>query len=167
LQAVEANMAGRNDDRELIVAISHDLVAAVAPEEIVLFRPLSAAYFDAPDRLGQAPKDDMLGFGVGEAVIALTPIALSVMTEVLAYLRREMAQAAARDVAGEFGEGVHALFRKFHHGEHGSAAPPGLSQEQLVEVGRLAFEKARAMHVPEGRARLLADALVGSLVLRT
>src|SRR5262249_45116997 len=54
------------------------------------------------------------------------------------------------------------LTELFHRLEPGAppapAAPapaPGLSKDQLAEVGRLAFEHARAMHVSEGRARLL------------
>jgi len=69
-------MADSSDERELIVEVSRDVVAAVAPEQMVLFRPMSTAYFDAPDRLAQAPKDDLLGFGAGDAVVALTPVAL-------------------------------------------------------------------------------------------
>ena len=168
-------MAESSDDRELIVEVSRDVVAAVAPEEMVLFRPMTTAYFDAPDRLRQAPKDDLLGFGAGDAVVALTPVALSVISAVLTYIRREVAQATNKEVTQIIDEQVRALFRRFHRGEPGAApahgaapaAAPGLSKEQLAEVGRLAFEQARAMHVPEGRARLLADAVVGSLVLQT
>lgn len=155
------------DDRALIVEVSRDVVAAMAPEEIPLFRPLSAAYFDAPKRLDQAPKDDMLGFGGGEVVVALTPVVLSVLGEVLVYLRHELAQAAAKDVTGAVDGGVHALFRRVRPAVQAAPArPAALSREQLAEVGRLAFERARAMRVSEGRARLLADAVVGSLVLQ-
>jgi len=165
-------VAERSGDRELIVEVSRDVVAAVAPEEMVLFRPMSTAYFETPDRLGQAPKDDMLGFGAGDAVVALTPVALSVMSAVLTYLRREVAQATGKEVTQIIDEQVHGLFRRFHREEHTAAAPgtaavPGLDREQLAAVGRVAFEHARAMHVSEGRARLLADAVVGSLVLQT
>jgi hypothetical protein len=155
-------------DRELIVVVTREVIAAVAPEEIPLYRPLSQAYFDAPERLERAPKDDVLGFGAGEVVVALTPIALSVVSEVLVHLRRELAETAAKDVTGTVDGGVRALFRRFHHDPHpAAAAPAALTREQLAEVGRLAFEKARAMRVSEPRARLLADAVVGSLVLGT
>jgi hypothetical protein len=152
----------------LIVEVARDVVAVVAPEEMVLFRPMSAAYFDAPDRLGQAPKDDMLGFGAGDAIVALTPVALSVISAVVTYLRGEVARATSKEVGQIVDEQVHGLFRRFHHG--GQAAAPalsGLSKDQLAAVGRLAFEHARAMHVGDGRARLLADAVVGGLVLQT
>lgn len=155
-------------DRELIVVVTRDVIAAVAPEEIPLYRPLSEAYFDAPERLERAPKDDVLGFGAGEVVVALTPIALSIVSELLVHLRREVAETTAREVTGAAGGGLRALFRRFHHEAHPAAAAPGaLTREQLAEVGRMAFEKALAMRVSEPRARLLADAVVGSLVLGT
>lgn len=91
-------MAESSGDRELIEEVSRAVVAAVAPEEMVLFRPMTTAYFDAPDRLRQAPKDDLLGFGAGDAVVALTPVALSVMSAVLTYIRREVAQAPNKEV---------------------------------------------------------------------
>ena len=166
-------MAESRGDRELIVDVSRDLVATVAPEEMVLFRPMSTAYFDAPDRLAQPPRDDMLGFGAGDAVVALTPVALSVMGAVLTYLRHEVAEATGKEVTQIIDERVRAMFRRFHRGDQtaapasGAAPAPGLSREQLAEVSRLAFEHARTMHLSEVRARLLADAVVGSLVLQT
>jgi hypothetical protein len=160
-----AVMAESGGDRELIVLVSRDLVASVAPEEMPLFTPLSSAYFDAPERLERQPKDDVLGFGVGEVVVALTPIALSVVAEVLTYLRRELAQTAAKDVTGAVDGGVRSLFRRFHHDARPAVAPAALSREQLAEVGRLAYDRARAMRLSEPRARLLADAVVGSLAL--
>jgi hypothetical protein len=50
-------MAASDGDRDLIVVVSRDLVATVAPEEVALFRSVSTAYFDAPERLGRVPKD--------------------------------------------------------------------------------------------------------------
>jgi hypothetical protein len=159
-------MSGSADDRELIVTVSRDLVAAVAPEEMALFRPISTAYFDAPDKLSRKPGDDMLGFGAGEVVTVLTPVVLSVVADLLVYLRREVAQTAAKDATGAVDEGVRALFHRFRGGEHqATAAVPGLTHEQLVEIRRLAFEKARAMRLSEARAGLLADAMVGSLAV--
>ncbi len=158
-------MAASIGDRELIVGVSRDLVMALAPEEGAIFRPVSVAYFEDPARLRQAPKDDMLGFGAGDAVMFLTPVALSVLTDVVVYLRSELAKAAAKDAANTLDNMVRSLFRRFHRDDHGSAPVPALTREQLVEVRRRAFEKATALGIHEARAQLLADATVGSLVV--
>src|SRR5262249_51138479 len=102
---------------------------------------------------------DMVGFG-GDVAVALAPVVLVVVGEVLVHLRQELARAAARGVADAIDERVRGLFRRSP-----AAVPvPPLTTDQLAEVRRLAFEKARAMRLSEVRAHLLADALVGSLV---
>jgi hypothetical protein len=158
-------VASETDDRELIVAVSRDVVASIAPEESVLFRPLSVAYFEHPERLSRPPQDDMLGFGVGDVVVALTPVALTVVSETLVYLRAELAKTVAHDAAAALDAKVKALFRRSHPGDQRAEAVPALSQEQLAEVRRRAIEKARVLGLSEHRANLLADAVVGSLVL--
>ncbi len=156
-------MAVSKEDRELIVAVSRDLIADVAPEERVIFGPLSAAYLQGR-RLSTTAKDDMLGTGLGEVVTPLTPIALSVVGEVLVYLRSELARTAAKEAAGAIDEVVRGLFRRFHRSDR-AVAVPGLTGPQLTEVRRMAFETARAAGINERRARLLADAIIGCLVV--
>jgi hypothetical protein len=154
-------------DRQLITDLSRDLVAAVAPQEMPVFRPVSTAYFDDPERLtrGARGRDDMLGFGVGEVSVFLTPVALAVMTEVVAYLKGELARLLAHEASASVEDLVKALFRRFRPPDAESRRIPGLNREQLTEVRRIAFKKAREMHIGEERAGLLADATVGSLVL--
>lgn len=158
-------MAAETGDRELIVDVSRDIVASIAPEESVLFQPLSVAYFERPDSLSRSSKEDMLGFGLGEAIVPLTPVALAVVSEILVYLRGELAKTVAHDAATALDAKLKALFHRFHQGAQPDAAVPALSGEQLAEVRRLAFEKACTLRIPEARASLLADAVVGSLVL--
>jgi hypothetical protein len=42
---------------------------------------------------------------------------------------------------------------------------PGLTRDQLSAVRRLALEKANELRIPPEQAQLLADSMVGSLVL--
>lgn len=160
-------MGPGTDDRDLIVAVSRDVVTSIAPEESVLFRPVSAAYFEHPERLSRGPRDDMLGFGVGEVVVTLTPVVLTVVSETIVYLRGELAKTVARDAVAALDVKVKALFRRFHQGQGPAEPVPALSHDQLAEVRRLAFEKARVMRLSEERANLLADAVVGSLAVAT
>jgi hypothetical protein len=153
------------EDRELIVAVSRDLVASIAPEESALFRPLSIAHFEHPERRARAQKDDMLGFGSGEVVVALTPVVLTVVGETLVYLRAELAKTVAHDTAAVLDAKVKALFHRSRPADQPAGALPALSREQLAEVRRRAVQEARVLRLSEARANLLADALVGSLVL--
>jgi hypothetical protein len=159
-------MGTSSQDRQLITDISRDVVAAVAPEEMPLFRPVTMAYFEDPAKLSQRlGGDDMLGFGGAEAIVFLTPVALTVMTEVVAYLRAELARSLKHEASGAVDDVVRSLFHRFRGPRADQAV--SLTEEQLADVRRITFEKARQLHVGEARAGLLADATVGSLVLST
>lgn len=70
-------MADLNQN-QLIADLARDLTAKVAPQELPLFRANSEAYFNDPEKAikGQASKDDILGFGIGEVAAFVTPSSL-------------------------------------------------------------------------------------------
>jgi hypothetical protein len=153
------------EERALVIDVSRDVVAELAPGEIAVFRPVAKAFYEDPRRLTSETGDAMLGFGPGEAVTLLTPIVLAVMGEVVAFLRADLAKAIPRAMADSLEDSLRALFHKFHGGEGPAAAVPPLTHEQLSRVRAIAFDKARQGGLSERRAELLADATVGSLVL--
>lgn len=150
---------------EFVTQVARDLVAGVAPEELPLFGVTSAVYLEDPKGALKASgeREEMLGFGVGEAVVLLTPIALAVSADVLRYLRDQMSKSMASQASGVIDDLVSRLFKRVRAEKPNDDHPPPLSREQLVEVRRLAFEKARAMRLSKERADLLADSMVGSL----
>jgi hypothetical protein len=100
---------------QLVEALAKDLVAQIAPQELPLFRATSQAYFQNSDRLfkGQEPKDEMLGFGVGESVTLLTPFILSILVEIVKYLSNEFASTVKTEGASYLNEMVKQSFQKF------------------------------------------------------
>jgi hypothetical protein len=113
---------------ELIAILGKDLVAQVAPQELPLFRATSQAYFQDPNKLlkAQTPKDEMLGFGSGEAVMLLTPFVLSILTEIVKYLANEFATTVKSEGAGYINELVKQSFQKFRRQpEAGPSDEPG------------------------------------------
>jgi hypothetical protein len=100
---------------QLVEALAKDLVAQIAPQELPLFRATSQAYFQNSDRLlkGQDPKDEMLGFGVGESVTLLTPFILSILVEIVKYLSNEFASTVKTEGASYINEMVKQSFQKF------------------------------------------------------
>lgn len=160
--------AGRRaaaSDRGLVVELSRDLVASLAPEEMAVFPSVSAAFFESPRKLKSKSRDDMLGFGADGAVVLLTPVVLSVIGQVIDFMRSEMAKALPQVLSNVTEEGIRGLFRKFHDRDSAASAVPAFTEEQLSRVWSIAFEKARQARITENRAKLLADAVVGSLVL--
>ncbi|HEX2324073.1 MAG TPA: hypothetical protein VHQ00_01675 [Chloroflexota bacterium] len=172
-------------DEELIASVAREQVAQLAPQELPLFRAQSAAYFEDPQKALQGDRsgEDMLSFGPEVAFALLTPVILSVTSTVLSAVAEELGRTLGEESRGVAGDLVRRLFRRpptgaqdaSGVGESGAAGESGggvqpapvpvLTAAQLARVRQSAFERARQLDVPEARASLLADSLVGSLAL--
>ena len=153
---------------QLAADVARDLVSQMAPQEMPLFRANSEAYFKDPQKVldSQTGKDDMLGFGTGEVVAYLTPVVLSISVEVIKFLTEEVRKSLQSESSSVINDVVKGMFSKFRPpaAQAEQPAPVSLTVEQLREVRRLAFEKARQLRVSEARATQLADSLIGGLV---
>jgi hypothetical protein len=157
-------VAGTATD-DVVVEVARELVARTAPQELPLFRATSAAYLDDPQKVlhPKAGKDDVLGFGVDAAILFVTPAALEVAKTVVSFLFNQVKGALEKETSDAIAKRVHGLF---HPGDDAAVSqPPGLTHEQLEQVHDLALEKARELDLPEDKAGLLADAVVGSLAV--
>jgi hypothetical protein len=149
---------------------AREIVARIAPQEVPLFRATSEAYFADPEKAlaENKPKDEMLGFGVEAAALLLTPVIIDVVRRVAIALVNSAGDAVQKEGSEAVGGFVHKLFHrgKGKDEDGGGAAKadvPDLSPEQLQEVREIAYSRALELEVPEDRAGLLADAVVGSL----
>jgi hypothetical protein len=157
-------------EQEIIAELAREQVAQLAPDELPLFRPTSEAYFKDPAGTlkPRSGGDDVLGFGAQAALTFVTPIVLAVVTEVVTFLVAEIGKSLKEEGRVAVGQVVKGLFRRFRTGGAPAASAPAnhkLSAEQLAQVRKVAYDKARSLNLPEGRAMLLADALVGSLAV--
>lgn len=153
------------DQNQLIADLARDIVAKTAPQELPLFRATSAAYFKNPDKVlkSQAGKDEVLGFGVGEAVVMLTPSVLIIVNQVVAFVTSEVQKSVAEESSNMLSDLVKQMFKKFRP-EREQNAPPPLTPTQLANVHKLAYEEANRLALSDAQAKLLADSIVGSLV---
>lgn len=155
------------ENKELINELARDMVMQIAPQELPLFRANSEAYFKDPEKTlkSQSAKDEMLGFGAGDAVILLTPIILATLNDVVKFVSEEVKKSVEGESAGWFHQMIKAMFNKYRPLEvDNKKKPAALTAEQLVHVHKIAFSKARQLKLSEDRAKILADAVVGSLV---
>jgi hypothetical protein len=152
---------------QVIADVARDLISQLAPQELPVFRAHSQAYFSDPKKVlkEQAGKDDMLGFGAGEAIALVTPIVLPVVAEVVTFLATEIKKSITAEGSTLISEQVKKMFKKFRPVDKKESDPPPLTSEQLTYVRKLAFEKARQLKLSEARSNLLADSVVGSLTL--
>jgi hypothetical protein len=157
------------DERDLIAEMSKDVVAEVAPDELPLFRMNSTAYFKNPKKALESTeaKDDTLGFGIEAVVPLLTPIVIAVVSQVIAHLEQSLSSHVASGAEGLASGGLRSVFKRGGKGTSAPAqlSPTQLSPAQLAEVRDIAFRKARQLKLPETQAAMLADSVVGGLVV--
>lgn len=117
------------DRGDFVHTVARGVVAAVAPDELALFEPVSRAYLRDPERVParRGRPGEVLGSGIDVAVELVSPVALAV------------ADATYDRLVGEAGE----------------AAVGG----RLDELHALAGERASALGLPGDRAKRVADAL--------
>lgn len=160
-----------SEGQKLIQEISKDIVGEVAPEEMDMFDELVEEYFQnpTPPDLSAKPKDDPLGFGLGEVLVAVTPAAAAMVNEVIKYLMNETITAAKDESAEMVKKKVKKLFNpekkddKPAKKEEGEVRP--LNKEQLEQVKKLARKQATKFGIGPDKAEKMANALVGSLAL--
>ncbi len=157
-----------SDQNQLIADLSRDIVAQTAPQELPLFRSMSTAYFKDPEKLlkGQSGKDEMLGFAVAGVVIMLTPTILAIMSQVVQFLITEVEKSVATNSADVINVLIRKMFKKFRPEEKKVQENlPALTTEQLTKVRNIAYQEAHKLALPDAQAGLLADSIVGSLVI--
>jgi hypothetical protein len=147
------------DQNQFIASIAHDVVAQIAPQELPLFPALSEAYFKNPHQMhkGQEGKDELLGFGMETvSAVLMSPFVLAIVNDVVQALTQEVTDSGA----------VRKLLEKLHilKKSPGKVITP-FSLAQMEQVHQTALLKAQQFKLSDTQAELLADALVGRLVL--
>ncbi len=146
-----------DNDNELIAEIAQLALVSVAPDELMVFEETAQEYFSDPEAaLNASGSDSAVGFGLELAMI--TPIALSVGTVVMQAIVDQLAGRAVD--AGKTGLATLAR-RVFKRGNH--EAELALTKAQAQHVRSTAFERARALGLPDAQAHLLADSFVGAI----
>ncbi len=154
------------DRNQLVADLARDIVAQTAPQELPLFRATSAAYFNNPNQVlrRRDGKDQMLGFGAGEAVLMLTPTVLVIVNQVVTFVITEVQKAVAQESSSLLDDFVKKMFKKYRPTDEQNAPPP-LTSAQLLKVHQLAYEEAGRLALPDAQAKLLADSIVGTLAI--
>ncbi|WP_330294337.1 hypothetical protein [Streptomyces sp. NBC_00503] len=138
--------------------IVSDVVAKVAPEEIVMVEGLLALDDAAVvQRLSGRGRRDPLGFGVTEVAALVTPVVWLVLAQVSSTIVGAAVEGAGRRT-GRW------LWRLVRRPQPPAVLPP-LDRAQLAGVHQRVVEAAVRRGVAAERAGEVADAVVAALVL--
>jgi hypothetical protein len=159
-------------DRVMVEEFAKQVLADVAPEELAIFDETAQEYHEDPQGvLSASGRDEAVGFGLDIAL--LTPYVLAVSGPVLAYLLKTVSDAAKKESQPLIAEWVHRLFRRGHGDEKGEEKTKAdepeatISPEEAAQVREVALARAHDLKLPDEKARLLADAIVGGLNVAT
>jgi hypothetical protein len=151
-------------ENELVAELARLALEQAAPEELVLFQETAEDYVRDPQAVLDPGRDEPLGFGLELAM--LTPYVLAVATPVIRFLASTVADAAGEEVKPLVARIVRRLFRRPDPASEATEpAPPPLSTDQARRVREIAYRRAKGLGLDEDRAVLLADSVVGGLVV--
>jgi len=149
------------DDEQTVVQWCRIVVAEVAPGELPLMAELSRAHFGGGITMDSPDRDALLGFGVDAAVALATPALLMVCQKLWDALSQKAAEATLESV----GTLLHRLRRRLGRQISQLATADGFSPAELELIRSTALDASAGLGLSEDRRRLLADAIVGSLIL--
>lgn len=139
-------------------AVVHDVVEAVAPEEL----PVVAGLAQLDDavvlrRLRHRRRREPLGFGYAEAAALVTPVVWIVLTEAAKRMGTVAADGAATGLKG--------LLRKVRRRKTAPAVLPVPTAEQQAVIHRMVLESCRQRRISEKKATEIANAVIARLTL--
>ncbi|MDG4781895.1 hypothetical protein O7614_19750 [Micromonospora sp. WMMD961] len=149
-------------DHSLLVDLARPMVERFSPGEGELFPLLSAAYFADPGAYADpSQRSGPLAFGLPEALVLLTPVALAAMTEAVRYVVEVGVRKGHRVTSATLRRMFRAAPQQAVAPAAEAAAPLELTGQEWSEVRRIVERVAVRGGVEPDRAALIADAVVG------
>jgi hypothetical protein len=152
--------------QDLVRELAEEAVATIAPPQAELFALVAPAYLDDPGELLNAgpQRDEALGVGVGVAETLLIAAAVYVADAVVEQLISRATDAGLAQGRSRMGR----LFGRKPRRDN-ITIPEGTLPLIAVKANALrqtALEKGLQVGLPQPKAQLLADAIVGDLLGR-
>jgi hypothetical protein len=153
------------EERSLIYELAETVLVQAAPEELAIFDETAEEYFQDPGRVLQARGGDHpVGFGVDIALI--TPYVLAVAGPVVSFLVSVVGDSVRDDMKAALGPYIRRLFGRTAGSQRTEPGPsPAISPAQARQIHQLAHDRASALGLSESAAVMLADSVVGGLLV--
>lgn len=152
-------------ERVLVRALAEAVLEHAAPEELVVFDETTEEFFHDPDRVLHARRrDEPVGFGLEMEL--LTPYVLAVVGPVVNFLVSIVPDAVREGSKTFVAEWIRRLVKdKAAASPADTGSVPALTSEQARQVHELVHERATDLGLPETTASLLADSVVGGVLM--
>jgi hypothetical protein len=152
-------------EQVLVKELSEAVLGQAAPEELVIFDETAEEFFTNPDRVLRArSRDEAVGFGL--EIGLLTPYVLAIAGPVVSFLVSLLANSVKEGSKTLAAEWVRSLFKgKDETTTVPPGSPAGLTPEQARQVHEVAYQRATILGLPATTATLLADSVVGGLLV--
>lgn len=152
-----------NDREELITQATRNLISEIAPQELPIFRSNCEAYFKNPEKAleQKKEKDEVLGFGGGDAVFYLTPVALAILTRVVNFIFDQATKSIKDESANLIKDHIKFYFKKLRPGEvKENQQVRYLTGQQKDEIKKLVREEVIRLKSREKRKSPQKDKLL-------
>jgi hypothetical protein len=158
---VQGRALAEQDERSLISELARRAVETAAPEELVLFAETADDFFRDPEAsVRMDAREEAVGFGLELAM--LTPYVLAAATAVVELLAAVVQESVKEEAKAPITQLLRRLLGRARAAPN-EVAP--LTDAQRRKVRDTAYGRARDLGLDEGRAHVLADAIVGGLAL--
>ena len=150
-----------------MVEVARVVTSQLAPDEMPLFDETARAWLRRRGR--RWGRDDLLGFGLDGVQPVITIAALTGAAAALRLLGSAAADAGRKGVSEAMLVGVRRLLSRLRRRPAAAVEPEGhgerLSPSQLARIREVTWQRLHATGLSHDQAALVADAVVGSLVI--
>jgi hypothetical protein len=152
---------------DIVGEVGRDLVSQMAPEELILYRAKSDAFFKdlRTGRKKARQTDEMLGLGAAEIVPFVTPVILYALEIAVKPLVVAAAKRLGADAGDSLSNAIRRLFKRPTRAGANSAEVSGLTPAEVAQAHFAAVEAVLSCRRSPEQARQIADAIVAHLTI--
>ncbi len=164
--APKENIVNDQNHNDLIVEIAFEIVQEAAPNEKPLFEAYRKAFLRNQGALFKegSQNDEMLGFGTDDSITMLAPFILNIITEIVKLIAENARKSIKTEkTSDETKAAIKGAFKKY---QNDKVKPNPLTPEQALAIRKMIIAKGGQMKIPEDRIKILADTVVGGLVIK-
>lgn len=146
----------------LTLEISEEMVSLINPKEASLFTEIADLYFENPNKFISEKQNTDAFLGAGDTFALITPAVIAAVEAVINYICLEVLKIAKDEAVSVLREKLRDFFKDLN--ETDKTTP--LNHSQIEIINSLAKRKAIEFGMKPDKAKQMAEALIGSIILK-